>query len=610
MFQLDWANERLWKTHDQAPPSQSSALASEDVRGASVLLWEEHCHECAVPQCYQSCPLYVARADQKCARFVYGIYPNPHFSGLFHFGADISFRRWAKLEASLYPNPQSASVRFIRILHSVDHTLARIVSFLADTLQPVNPKRRLNGALNLVRERLLEKVFSGKPVPEYDEFILACFSPEPEPFRLILEHRVDGHILRNAFEIHPGWNLHTMPAQQFRFDLGGWITLSPENNAERRVIFTWLDFVQFQPGHRAKAANASRKARKPAAKVKCVAWDLDNTLWKGILVEDGADNLVPVPEAIDLIKRLDERGIIQTVASKNNLADTWTVVERLGLQDYFLFPAINWQPKSGNLKEVAGKLNIGLDTFAIIDDSAFERAEVQSALPQVRVYGVEQIPALLALDEFDVPVTETAKKRRMSYLTEFQREKERQAFSGDHEAFLRSCQLKLRLFVPREDRHVQRCLELIQRSNQLNLSNRRHTAPQLNELLSTPGMLCVALDCRDRFGEYGIVGFASVDETADDPRILDMVLSCRVAQRRVEHTFLAWLASREVERGMRTLEADLIPTERNTPLLKVFQDLNFQVVREQNGHRLMEHLLSPPITIQDIITLYDDVPKH
>ena len=69
-----------------------------------MLLWEEHCHECAIPQCYETCSLYVRRSDQKCARFVYGIYPNPNFSGLLPYGADIFFRRWAKLEAILYPN--------------------------------------------------------------------------------------------------------------------------------------------------------------------------------------------------------------------------------------------------------------------------------------------------------------------------------------------------------------------------------------------------------------------------------------------------------------------------------------------------------------------------
>ena len=89
-----------------------------------------------------------------------------------------------------------------------------------------------------------------------------------------------------------------------------------------------------------------------------------------------------------------------------------------------------------------------------------------------------------------------------------------------------------------------------------------------------------------------------------------MVLSCRVAQRRVEHAFLGWLANREAERGMKTLDADLIPTGRNTPLIQVFDDLHFVPVLEENGHRLMELPLSAPIASQDIIALADEVARR
>ena len=601
MFRLDFADKNAWSKLLQPRPSQPSAIRREDVRQTSILLWEEHCHECAIPQCYQTCSLYVRRADQKCARFVYGIYPNQNFSGLFAFGADISFRRWAKLEAIL--NPKGASVRWVRALNQLNRAITAMVRFFCNILQPINPKRRLNGALALVRQKLLRKFFSGAPDTEYDAFVFESFSPETETFRMILEQRAQGHVLRHAFEIQPGWNLHTLPAQRFKLEPRASILLSPENNAERRLIFTWLDFVQFQPGYKVKAAATERKDLRPAAKVKCVAWDLDNTLWRGVLVEDGVEGLVPVPEALELIRQLDARGIIQTVISRNNFSDAWAMIERLGLHDYFLFPAINWQPKSGNLKEIADKLNIGVDTFALIDDSAFERAEVQTALPQVRVYPIGQMPSLLALEEFDVPVTETAKKRRLSYLTEIKREKERESFSGDEEDFLRSCQLKLRLFIPREERHIKRCLELIQRGNQLNMSSRRYVPEEFNELLTTAGMLCIAMDCRDRFGEYGIVGFASVDERLRNPRIRDMVLSCRVAQRRVEHTFLRWVATLEAQRGKSTLEADLVPTARNTSLIKVFDDLHFVLVSEENGRRLIELPLKVPIASQDLMTL-------
>jgi len=586
MFQLDWAKKTFWKQEVQPRPSRPSALRAGDIRRTSVLLWEEHCHECGPPLCYQSCALYVARADRKCARFVHGIYPNPHFSGLFDFGADISFRRWAKLDTGLYG--KDVHVRLHRALHRFDRVVTKIVNFISYVLQPVNPTRRLNGALIFSRNYLLAKFFSGKPAARYDAFVMECFSPETQPFRLILGHRAGGYSLRHAFEITPGWNLHTLPAERFKLNGAGSISLSPDDSAERRLIFTWADFVQYKPGYKTRVAGAGGKRPKPAAKVKCVAWDLDNTLWRGVLAEDGKDGLQPNTDALDLIRRLDDRGIIQTVVSKNNFTDAWALIERLNLQDFCLYPAINWRPKSDNLKGVADKLNISADTLALIDDSPFERAEVEAALPQVRVYSIEQMPGLLSLAEFDVPVSDESKKRRLFYLTEMKREREWGTFSGDYETFLHSCEIKLRLFVPREECHVQRCLELIQRANQLNMSNRRYRAAEFKELLSTPGKLCLAMDCRDRFGEYGIVGFASVDETGQNPVVRDMALSCRVAQKRVEHAFLEWLASREAARGMSALQADLIRTERNTPLLQVFHDLHFKLLAEENQRQLME----------------------
>src|SRR3990167_1597589 len=205
---------------------------------------------------------------------------------------------------------------------------------------------------------------------------------------------------------------------------------------------------------------------------------------------------------------------------------------QIGLQDYFLF-AIHWGPKSESLKEIARRLNINLDTFVLIDDSPFERAEVQSALPQVRVYSVEQIPKLLSYSEFDVPITEMSKTRRASYLAEIKRDRVKESFSGDYESFLRSCQMQLRIFILEEEKHILRCLELIQRSNQLNLSARRYTEEQFRQLLSDKRVLNIALGCKDKFGDYGIVGFASVAEKDGIPVLQDLVLSCRVAQKRV-----------------------------------------------------------------------------
>jgi FkbH-like protein len=626
MYQLLWAQKARWQQEAHSASPASSNLEKSAVRRAALLEWREHCLECAIPVCFTSCSLYVPRADKLCSRFVYGIYPNPGFQGLFDFGADIRFRRWGKLEALFFG--KSGYVRTHRILDNFNRMAAAALDGGSAPAPGTNFGRRLRDSvsafgqysLSKARDKYLAWGAPGAGNCSYDAFVLECYSPENSPFRLVLEYSVGemapdhtfvGQIhLRQSFEIVPGWNFHTLPGQPFAPQDDshvGKITIYPENSVEVRLIFTWLDLVQYRKTVQPVAPQAKAGQPASASKVKCVAWDLDNTLWKGILAEDTESRLEPRPEALDLIKSLDERGILQTLVSKNNHADAWPIIERLGLQDYFLYPAINWAPKSSNLKQIAASLNINVDTFALIDDSPFERAEVQSVIPQIRVYSEDQMGQLLSLPEFDVPVTDTGRNRRASYLTEMKRDLIKEEFGGNYEGFLRSCGMKLRLFVPREEAHVTRCLELIQRSNQLNLSNNRYGAEEFRVLLSRPDFLCVAMDCEDRFGKYGIVGFASIDERGEQPTLRDLVLSCRVAQKRVEHAFVYWLAKREMDRGMTSLSAEVVKTERNMPIRQVFEDLAFRAAGQQANRHLMELPLTTSLPHEDVVAVEDQV---
>ncbi len=582
MYQFDWADEGRWRAERSVETPPPSVLPRERVARALLLQWQEHCIECAPPECYAVCPLYVARADRKCARFVYGIYPNPRFSGLLDHGADVRFRRWGKLEAEL-SGGRAVSPDWHRRLDRLDAIATRGVGAASGALSRLSPHRRVNGALTLARQGLLRRL-PGLGAGRYDEFVLECYAPDEEPFRLILELVRDGEgtTFRHAFEICPGHNFHTLPAEPFGRLEGPTplrILVYPENDAERRVVFTWLDFVEY--------AKVPVEAG-PADKVKCVAWDLDGTLWEGTLLEDGPEGRLPREGAVELVEALDARGILQTVVSKNDHDDAWPVVAGLGLEGHFLYPAINWGPKSESLKQVASRLNIGLDTFAFVDDSPFERAEVRAALPMVRVYSHEQLAELLERPEFDVPVTELSRRRRVTYQEQVRRERASESFGGDYLEFLRGSALRLSIFEPREQRHVERCLELVQRSNQLNLSTRRYSREEFEELLQLPGILSLALHCEDRFGDYGLIGFVAVDERNEEPRVRDFVLSCRVAQKRVEHAFFRWLADREAGRGAEVLRAELVRTSRNGPLARVFDELPFRRVSEDGERTLLE----------------------
>ena len=202
-----------------------------------------------------------------------------------------------------------------------------------------------------------------------------------------------------------------------------------------------------------------------------------------------------------------------------------------------------------------------------------------------------------------------SKKRRQSYLTQIKREKARELFTGDYVSFLRSCKMKMDIFVPKDERHVNRCLELIQRSNQLNLSSMRYSSAEFSKLLSSAGILCLSIQCEDRFGSYGIVGFISVDENSDPPTVLDFVISCRIAQKGVEKALFKWIAQREANKGRDALHVKLIRTKRNGPLVRVLEELPFHVLESVDQHVRMELSLHADFISYDIVSITSDVPS-
>lgn len=609
MFQPEWAQKDIWRRENSPRDAFQSSLERDRVRETLLLHWEEHCNECAPSQCYRNCPLYLERKDKKCANFLYGIYRNQDFFGLFDFGADIRFRRWSKLETIIYERKLSISQHCA--WQNINCAVAGVISTISNIIQPISPRRRLNGALSLLRNLLFSHL-SDKDSGNnfcFDEFVLEAFLPLAEPaVKLIIEYSIaDRTRYRHALTLSAGHNFYTIPVSNFNFPLRppwGIVKVYPEENIQPRVIFTWLDFVRYKK----IISQEDNHALKPALKIKCVAWDLDNTLWEGTLTEDGPAALKPNPYAVNLIKQLDERGILQTIVSKNDFDEAWAVVESLGLKDYFLYPSINWGQKSRKIEEVAKKLNMDIDTFALIDDSPFERAEVHSALPQVRTYSNEEINTILTREEFDVPITEASQMRRLSYAAEVKRERVKADFSGGYDNFLRSCEMKLNIFVPREERHIVRCLELIQRSHQLNLSGRLYTREEFDELLRKGGVLCVALACLDKFGDYGIIGFISIDETKEIPTVKDFVISCRIAQKKVEHTFFKWLAFREAKKGKSVIRAELIKGKRNNVLFEVFRNISFQVIKEVKGYFLMELPIDTALRVVDVMTVEANIP--
>jgi len=613
MFEFTWRQEEVWRSVGGGEPIPQPPPDAA-ISGASLLFWEEHCVECSIPDCYTTCRLYVARKDQKCARFVYGIYPNDQVRGLLPYGADISFRRWAKLEAKLGAAPRLFSMQEIEHLARWEDRFEGLASGASDVIQVLNPKRRINGAYTALRNRWLhQRAFQGDASRQAPTaFYIKFFNPGTDEFLVNIEYHQERLVFRDGVLAKRGWNEALIPAQRFRLasNKHGRILLSLANDREARLIFTWLDFVSLatagaQPVAAPTQTTQTTQGRPaPATKVKCVVWDLDNTLWTGVIGDVGPESVIVNETAVQTVRALDERGILQSIASKNTYEIAWAKIEAMGLGDYFLYPAIHWGPKSQSLKSIADELNINVDTFVLIDDSPFERAEVTTALPQVRALDVPDLEGILGRPEFDVMITEVSRTRRLSYLAEAQRKRVAASWNGDFDDFLRSCEFVIEIGTPEADERG-RCLELLQRTNQLNLSTRRYSDREFDDLLGSSEVETFVLRCADKFGDYGLVGFASVDVGGEAPVLKDFVLSCRVAQKRVEEAFLAWYGRRALTRGATRLEAVFIATDRNQPLRSALSVVPFHVVSTAGSTQILRLPLSESIAIPDVVRVVE-----
>lgn len=620
MFQVTWQDAAKWEQQggDHTIPSPT---ADPDVIATGLLCWEEHCVECSVPHCYSTCSLFVARPDKKCARFVYGILANRQTQGLHRFGADIRFRRWAKLQTAWPSQLAMLGTGTIRTQAKLIDLAERAVSSIAGLFQRWSPKRRLNGAFTWARRLLLEKQSSlfAQRSKQPDAFYIKCFSPEAAPFRILLELVTDVPVFRTSLKIEPGWNEHYLDAAELVALAGGKsgvLRLSIENDQEVRLVFTWLDFVCLRGGVHSipVSSRASTSATiqtqtvldqpAPAKKVKCVAWDLDNTLWHGVIGDANESAVAPNREMIDLIEQLDQRGILQTIVSKNDYETAWPRLEELGLADFFLYPAIHWGPKSRSVQQIADELNINVDTFAVIDDSPFERREISNLLPQVRVFDPANGPSIIHHDAFDVVVSDETRGRRLKYLTDARRKRVHQSWRGDYAEFLKSCNMVLQIRQPGLADNA-RCIELLQRSNQFNLSGRSYQPEDFYQLRESQQHDCFCFEVSDDFGAYGIVGVAAFETSGKTPTLVDFVLSCRVAQKMVEATFLKWYAVRQQRSGYHQLQARLRVTSRNAPLRAVLKELAFACLSEVEDQQLLEMQISPDITVPDIIAIND-----
>jgi methoxymalonate biosynthesis protein len=294
--------------------------------------------------------------------------------------------------------------------------------------------------------------------------------------------------------------------------------------------------------------------------VKCLVWDLDNTLWQGTLSEDPQ---VQVDLAIrKTVAALDARGILQSVASKNDHDLAWNRLQEYRLSDYFQLPHIGWGPKSESIRRIAERLNFAPTTMAFIDDQPAERAEVSFHLPDVRCYPADLASALPNLPEFSPRVvTIDARRRREMYQAAFERDAARESFTGPDVKFLHSLDLELRI-VHADEIELSRVEELTLRTSQMNATGIHYSAQALLAMRSdaTHEVLVAALT--DRFGSHGCIAVLLLDRCDGYWHLKLLAASCRVVSFGVGAAILNWLVDQAARVGVHMV-ADFRATPRN-----------------------------------------------
>lgn len=333
---------------------------------------------------------------------------------------------------------------------------------------------------------------------------------------------------------------------------------------------------------------------------KALAVDLDNTLWGGVIGEDGMEGIkigAEYPGAAFLalqraILDLYRRGIILAVASKNNLDDAMEALashpEMLLRPEHFACLRINWTDKAHNLREIAKELNIGLDAVAFLDDNPAERRRIQTELPEVTVIDLPADPMGYAPALRDCPVFERLslsdedRERGRMYAEQRQRA-ELEAGASTLEDFYRSLAMEAEI-APVSPQTLARTAQLTQKTNQFNMTTRRYSEQEIEALAQDKNSRVVTIRVRDRFGDNGLVGVVIVHAgNADAWEIDTFLLSCRVIGRTVETAILSYIAQSARQEGARSLTGWFKPTKKNAPAKDVYSAHGFVKAAEQDG---------------------------
>ena len=360
------------------------------------------------------------------------------------------------------------------------------------------------------------------------------------------------------------------------------------------TISYWKEYVYLVSPAMLKVTGKAKKA---------VIFDCDNTLWKGILGEDGFDGIdmsehSKIGDLYHLVQNmavwLSKHGVLIGLCSKNNPEDVADVIARhpdMELKnDNIVISEVNWNDKASNLRVIAETLNIGLDSLVFVDDSDFEINLIKEQFPQVLCMQVPEAiydyPAKLAEiinTYFYFSDNKADLDKTNQYKQQAERAKQKSKFT-DITEYLRSLEMVVTFGVDKAE-EAERIAQLTQKTNQLNVCTTRYTQAQIESIRESGTQSYISLSVKDKFGDSGLTGVAIVSYADGKGVINDFLMSCRVMGRNIEFAFVDYIMAFLKGKGCNMVEAQYLPTQKNKPVADFFDKCSFSVSSQKDGEK-------------------------
>ena len=430
-----------------------------------------------------------------------------------------------------------------------------------------------------------------EPSPTHPEGSAALYSGL-ENFRAILNAKFTEYA-----QSHPGFYVHDISRLASEIGLSRWHNMTQFYAYKLAVNYDVIPEVSYSLKRIVCSVLGCVK--------KCLVLDLDNTLWGGVIGDEGVKgiaigNETPQGESYSAFQRyckeLHDRGIILAVCSKNDDDIARSGFSHpdsiLKLEDFTVFCA-NWEPKNINIRNIANEINIGLDSLVFIDDNPAERAIVRETLPEVSVPEVDPddvfsfIRAIESNGYFDtVNISDDDRKRNDTYRQNIKRAELEQT-SASYEDFLASLNMEAEI-TPFTEIYYDRIAQLTNKTNQFNLTTKRFTLAEIRAMSEDDKFVTLCCRLKDRFGDNGIISLMIAEKDGDSLNIILWLMSCRVLKRGVEDVMINFMMNEAAKRGVRKVTGSYIPTKKNSMVSTLYSAYGFKLVNDDGGATFWE----------------------